>query len=506
MPEKKKATAKRRRTTKKRQPKIPKSLPRLLLPAVTATTQRALGRRRQRRNALAIVFVSALLLGGLLGLVSWQLDRRGSFSHFSMAGVGINRSQPHDALAQKLENKVAAYRVVVHAPDGSEQRYSLSDMGISVASGQAISVAETAQAHESLLGRLAWWQHHTTPLPATIDKTKLAQFIDEKLTIVSQPAINAALVITDGQTSVTPARDGRAYTVANAVDTITTATSSLQPLSLTLTEQVSHPKISDQAVASLKQRIDGMLAQSVVLHLKDLTFVASPSDIGNWIDLPDFSQADRPDIEVNSGRVLAYLDELAAPYVAPGRSEVVMKDPSGQNLVLVHGQDGIDVLDKKAIAVDIASKLTAGQGFNQTLTIAEAPYDTVHAENYDKWLVADLTNKRMYAYQGSTLVRTFLISAGSPTYPTVLGEFKIYSKIRAQDMHGLNADGSTYFQPNVEWVNYFYGSYAIHGNYWRPSYWFGNVNSSHGCIGIMNNDAEWVYDWAPVGTPVITHS
>ena len=72
-------------------------------------------------------------------------------------------------------------------------------------------------------------------------------------------------------------------------------------------------------------------------------------------------------------------------------------------------------------------------------------------------------------------------------------------------MKGANVDGSRYFQAAVPYVNYFYGSYAIHGNYWRPDSWFGNINSSHGCVGINDPDDAWVYNWAPIGTPVIVH-
>ncbi len=73
-------------------------------------------------------------------------------------------------------------------------------------------------------------------------------------------------------------------------------------------------------------------------------------------------------------------------------------------------------------------------------------------------------------------------------------------------MQGGNADGSRYFQPDVPYVNYFYADYAVHGNYWRPSSYFGNINSSHGCIGVSVGDGAWIYDWASIGTPVIVHT
>jgi len=99
-----------------------------------------------------------------------------------------------------------------------------------------------------------------------------------------------------------------------------------------------------------------------------------------------------------------------------------------------------------------------------------------------------------------------LISAGAPETPTPLGQYKIYAKFTRQDMRGFNPNGTKYFQPNVQWINYFYAGNAIHGNYWRPTSWFGNRNSSHGCVSLPNDEAKWVYDWTPIGTPIVTHS
>jgi lipoprotein-anchoring transpeptidase ErfK/SrfK len=106
----------------------------------------------------------------------------------------------------------------------------------------------------------------------------------------------------------------------------------------------------------------------------------------------------------------------------------------------------------------------------------------------------------MYAYQNSQLVNTFLVSAGKPSTPTPVGEFHIWDKLTSQTMTGPG-----YVQPNVPWVNYFnHSGDAIHGVYWRPASVFGNVNTSHGCVGVPVNIGEWIFNWAPIGTTVIT--
>ena len=84
-----------------------------------------------------------------------------------------------------------------------------------------------------------------------------------------------------------------------------------------------------------------------------------------------------------------------------------------------------------------------------------------------------------------------------------IGNYKVYAKVRSQTMKGGDgsAENPLYEVPNVEWISYFYKDYGIHGVYWHSN--FGVKNSSHGCVGINNSDAEWIYNWDSIGTPVI---
>jgi len=63
--------------------------------------------------------------------------------------------------------------------------------------------------------------------------------------------------------------------------------------------------------------------------------------------------------------------------------------------------------------------------------------------------------------------------------------------------------GPGYNLPNVQFVAYFYRDYAMHGTYWHDN--FGHP-MSHGCVNLRNIDAEWLYGWAPIGTPVLVRN
>jgi len=112
-----------------------------------------------------------------------------------------------------------------------------------------------------------------------------------------------------------------------------------------------------------------------------------------------------------------------------------------------------------------------------------------------KQIIVVLSQQRVYAFEDGNLLRQFVVSTGLPATPTVVGSFSIYLKVPSQRMTGPGYD-----LPNVPWVMYFYRGYSFHGTYWHNN--FGRP-MSHGCVNMRTAEAEWLYNWAPIGTPVL---
>lgn len=123
-----------------------------------------------------------------------------------------------------------------------------------------------------------------------------------------------------------------------------------------------------------------------------------------------------------------------------------------------------------------------------------------------KRIEVDLTNQRVYAYEGMQLMYNFLVSTGK-WGPTPTGMYRIWAKVRSQRMTGGNKEDNTYYYlPNVPYVQFFYNSdiakmrgYSFHGTYWHDN--FGHP-MSHGCVNMRTEDAEKLFAWT---TPVITN-
>jgi len=129
-----------------------------------------------------------------------------------------------------------------------------------------------------------------------------------------------------------------------------------------------------------------------------------------------------------------------------------------------------------------AGVVTAGTG------IPDAPIPT------GKAILVILHQQRVYIYEDGQLLRNVLVSTGLPGSPTVIGNFKIYVKYRAQLMTGPG-----YYLPSVPYVMYFYQGYGLHGTYWHHNW---GHPMSHGCVNMPTPEAAWLYNWSEIGTPV----
>lgn len=145
--------------------------------------------------------------------------------------------------------------------------------------------------------------------------------------------------------------------------------------------------------------------------------------------------------------------------------------------------------------------LTPSPTYTPTITPTPAPTATPDwvTSKYlplpleEKWIEVDLSEQALTAYEGTEVVYTAIVSTGRANTPTVQGKFRILRKLDSQLMAGPG-----YYLPNVPWVMYFYGGFALHGAYWHDKW---GTPTSHGCVNLKREDAKWLYDWADPEVP-----
>jgi lipoprotein-anchoring transpeptidase ErfK/SrfK len=126
------------------------------------------------------------------------------------------------------------------------------------------------------------------------------------------------------------------------------------------------------------------------------------------------------------------------------------------------------------------------------------PYvQPVASNGGEHWIDVNLSEQRVYAYEGDSIVNSFLVSTGVWQTPTVTGKYHIWIKLLSTTMIGPG-----YYLPNVPYTMYFYKGYGLHGTYWHNNF---GTPMSHGCVNLRTSDAEWLYNFSAVGTLVNVH-
>jgi lipoprotein-anchoring transpeptidase ErfK/SrfK len=164
---------------------------------------------------------------------------------------------------------------------------------------------------------------------------------------------------------------------------------------------------------------------------------------------------------------------------------------------------------ERAKAEEEARRQAAAEAYALDLAAARPPEGVSFAPD-ERWIGVDLTTQRATAFVGAQPVHVARVTTGVPGWETPTGDFRIYMRIENETMDSLTIgiprdDPWGYYLENVYFTQYFVGGVALHYNYWRADSYFGNVPSSHGCVGMRYDDAKFFWDFATTGTRVVVH-
>ncbi len=122
---------------------------------------------------------------------------------------------------------------------------------------------------------------------------------------------------------------------------------------------------------------------------------------------------------------------------------------------------------------------------------------------HEKWIDVNLKTQTLVAFEGQTPVYATLVSSGRNEHETVPGVFRIREKHIAATMDADTATDGPYSIQDVPYIQYFNGSYALHGAFWHAS--FGGVKS-HGCVNLAPWDAKAIFGWTDPQLPEGWHA
>jgi len=158
-----------------------------------------------------------------------------------------------------------------------------------------------------------------------------------------------------------------------------------------------------------------------------------------------------------------------------------------------------EVFAEEAFVVleNLSAPTSASAGYDSA-----TQYDSPPSYSGSKHILVDLSEQHMYVYDGDSLVYSFIASTGMGN-STRVGTFSVLNKIP-------NAYGATWniWMPN--WLGIYWSGSLQNGIHALPilsngaTLWAGFLGTpiSYGCVVLDTYDAQVLYDWADIGTPV----
>lgn len=156
---------------------------------------------------------------------------------------------------------------------------------------------------------------------------------------------------------------------------------------------------------------------------------------------------------------------------------------------------------------------------NCTLNTVNVPRPTptpVRPPDQGQMIVVSLTKEWLWAYQDGKQVFDTPVTTGRPELPTVTGTFSVMGKFAPIEFTSPWPPGSPfwYAPTHINFALLFAdGGYFLHDAWWRNDFGPGSnqphtlpdgtfETGSHGCVQMPTPAAQWLYNWADVGTIV----
>jgi lipoprotein-anchoring transpeptidase ErfK/SrfK len=201
----------------------------------------------------------------------------------------------------------------------------------------------------------------------------------------------------------------------------------------------------------------------------------------------------------NDGSVIAYLNK-EIPFKAADTVSRIMSR-----------------LGKYAGLIGSADVNQAGIGAAAAQLYATQVHGALMAGLPAKAVIVSFQDQHVWAYENSKVVMENPVTTGIrgvSDFGTDFGPMKVLHKDHPWKFQSPWPKGSPHWYPDtvVQWTAFFTSTgEAFHDASWQPDSTLGPGSQytqglqSHGCIHLPADKAQWMYDWADVGMPVIVY-
>lgn len=471
---------------------------------------------------VSLIGLLIFAIGGTISLISYQRTyAKKVMPNIILAGqsvAGLNQSQL-DKRLESFEKQFKNSKNILFISPEIKVEATFDEMGILLSkedtkaavwqigrSGSLINLASTLL-HDSIYPQ-------KISLSIDISQDQLDDFIDQKIEPLVKAPVDAKLELVGKILTVVDGISGLAIDTKSIGQDINRLAEEGSPGVVFVESRQVMPAVIKDDLEPLKTKLGPLVENTLTLRAGDKSKKIDSKDL---LAMISFSrQSDQITASVNQTALEEYLLKNEKSLVIAKIDRQLAKD---SGIVLREGKNG-QKIDRneavKSLNVALSGYFNSATDLPQVITLATTeepfadqiidPAALASASAFDaaapsgRSIVVDVSEQRLTAFESGQVVNTFLVSTGTPGYESPRGSFSIGRKQYSKWYHGYNRNGSYWSYPNTLYNMNFTSSYYLHGAYWHNN--FGH-KMSHGCINISYPNAEWLWNFGEVGTPVV---
>ncbi len=423
-----------------------------------------------------------------------------------------------------LESQVARLKnQKIYINTGNENKeVALSDLGVDFeitdVIDQAYNVARTGDFwHKLPYGIKILFENENLDLSISYNDEQLNNKLNESAQGTNQEAKNATVSVNDDEIKVVAEEWGKQIDYdqfkIDLENNIFDNTNSI----ITLKTINIEPILKSNQVELIKDEVKKIVFPTITLFDQESNknYYATPTEIANWVALRATDST--PLVELNETKIKDYITSFTKNTDQKMTNKKV-KEKDGS--IISEGQEG-KALNQNKLLDDLRELLVDRKiGKNTVNTIDLVINVTPKGEEKvtvweaspagggtpgiaeGKYVEINLSEQRMYLFNGSNLEGSFIVSSGKASMPTPEGTRYILAK--------SDRAWSAKYKLYMPYWQDMGGSYGIH----ELPEWPGGAKEgeahlgipvSHGCVRLGVGAAQTVYNWTEIGTPVFIH-
>lgn len=481
-------------------------------------------RKKKKRNNVGIICGSVaaamvLVIGG--GYFAGRAYYNGKFlNNTFINGVDVS-GKTFEQACDLLGAGDNPYQLTVKTIDGTDVVFQTSDFDYKLSGKDEVQKLFESVDRGSWFMSLAHQTNYSYDEGISFDSKKLNKLI-EKTGWGDVETTDAKLGLNEDKTAyvITKEVQGNKITDMKKLESFITDGLAQGKLSLELdadTGCYTLPEIKSADLEDECEKRNKVFQMSITYDFDYTTETLTGEELMKIINLKDDGS-----YTVDADKAMKYVEKLAKKYDTYNTKRKFHATLQGD--IVVPTSDDAKYgwwIDQQLTCDALVEMLEEGSSVSKVdpIYVSTGYYDFTGVESArtkdddigDTYIEIDLTDQHLWYYEkGKKKLDTYIVSGQTTSLArtTLPGVYKLWSKETNKRMKDTNADGDEWDTKCNFWNNVSLCGIGLHDSTWRNGYFGGEIykwNGSHGCINMSYDDAKYVYDNVPYGTPVVMY-